>query len=51
MGGREVGGLSNLMSAHRDLANPAHRAEMARFWGVPFVPANPASLRSTSLKA
>lgn len=41
MGGREVGGLSNLMSAHRDLGNPAHRAEMARFWGVPFVPATP----------
>jgi len=41
MGGREVGGLSNLMSAHRDLANPAHRAEMAQFWGVPFVPATP----------
>lgn len=41
MGGREVGGLSNLMSAHRDLANPAHRAEMARFWGVPYVPATP----------
>lgn len=41
MGGREVGGLSNLMSAHRDLANPAHRAEMARFWGVPFVPSKP----------
>lgn len=41
MGGREVGGLSNLMSAHRDMANPAHRAEMARFWGVPFVPATP----------
>ena len=41
MGGREVGGLSNLLSAHRDLANPAHRAEMARFWGVPFVPATP----------
>ncbi|MBI2308617.1 MAG: molybdopterin-dependent oxidoreductase [Rhodocyclales bacterium] len=41
MGGREVGGLSNLMSAHRDLANPAHRAEMARFWGVPFVPPKP----------
>ena len=29
------------MSAHRDLANPAHRAEMAQFWGVPFVPATP----------
>ncbi len=41
MGGREVGGLSNLMSAHRDLANPAHRAEMARFWGVPYVPSKP----------
>ncbi|MCE1183575.1 MAG: molybdopterin-dependent oxidoreductase [Rhodocyclales bacterium] len=41
MGGREVGGLSNLLSAHRDLANPAHRAEIAKFWGVPFVPANP----------
>ncbi|MFZ2853278.1 MAG: molybdopterin-dependent oxidoreductase [Rhodocyclaceae bacterium] len=41
MGGREVGGLSNLLSAHRDLANPAHRAEMARFWGVPFVAQRP----------
>ena len=41
MGGREVGGLANLLSAHRDLGNPAHRAEMARFWGVPFVPARP----------
>lgn len=41
MGGREVGGLSNLMSAHRDLASPADRAEMARFWGVPFVPHRP----------
>lgn len=59
MGGREVGGLSNLMSAHRDLANPEHRAEMARFWGVPFVPANPGksavdlfkSLKSGEIKA
>ncbi|MCP5269329.1 MAG: molybdopterin-dependent oxidoreductase [Zoogloeaceae bacterium] len=41
MGGREVGGLSNLLSAHRDLGNPDHRAEMARFWGVPFVPPKP----------
>lgn len=41
MGGREVGGLSNLLSAHRDMANPEHRAEIARFWGVPFVPATP----------
>ena len=41
MGGREVGGLANLLPAHRDLANPAHRAEVAAFWGIPFVPAKP----------
>ena len=41
MGGREVGGLSNLLSAHRDLANPAHRAEVAALWGLPDVPATP----------
>lgn len=41
MGGREVGGLANLLSAHRDLANPAHRAEVARLWGVADVPAKP----------
>lgn len=41
MGGREVGGLANLLSAHRDLANPEHRAEIARMWGIPDVPAKP----------
>jgi assimilatory nitrate reductase catalytic subunit len=41
MGGREVGGMANLLSAHRDLANPEHRAEVARLWGVPDVPAQP----------
>jgi len=41
MGGREVGGLANLLSAHRDLANPLHRAEMAAFWGVDSVPEKP----------
>jgi len=41
MGGREVGGLSNLLSAHRDMANPAHRAEVAALWGVADVPAKP----------
>lgn len=41
MGGREVGGLSNLLSAHRDLSNPAHRAEVAALWGVPSVPEKP----------
>ena len=41
MGGREVGGLANLLSAHRDLADPEHRAEVARLWGVPSVPERP----------
>ena len=41
MGGREVGGMANLLSAHRDLANPAHREEVARLWGVDAVPAKP----------
>ena len=41
MGGREVGGLANLLSAHRDLANPQHRAEVAALWGVVEVPATP----------
>ena len=51
MGGREVGGLANLLSAHRDLANPEHRAEMARFWGVPFVPAKPGKAAVDLFKA
>jgi len=41
MGGREVGGLANLLSAHRDLANPVHRAEVAALWGVDTVPEKP----------
>ena len=41
MGGREVGGMANLLSAHRDLGQPADRAEVAAFWGLPEVPAQP----------
>ena len=41
MGGREVGGMANLLSAHRDLSNAEHRAEIAKFWGVDDVPATP----------
>lgn len=33
MGGREVGGLANLLPAHRDLNNEAHRKEVQQFWG------------------
>ncbi len=35
MGGREVGGLSNLLPAHRDLTNEADRNEVEKFWQVP----------------
>nr|WP_321454048.1 molybdopterin-dependent oxidoreductase [uncultured Carboxylicivirga sp.] len=41
MGGREVGGMSNLLPAHRDLNNPEHRKEVADFWGVPSLPEKP----------
>ncbi len=41
MGGREVGGLANLLSAHRDMANSEHRAEVAKLWGVDDVPSKP----------
>ena len=41
MGGREVGGLANLLSAHRDLGNARHRAEVAALWGVQSVPEKP----------
>ncbi|SEA66544.1 ferredoxin-nitrate reductase [Flavobacterium gillisiae] len=34
MGGREVGGMANLLAVHKDLANPEHRREVADFWGV-----------------
>ena len=59
MGGREVGGLANLLSAHRDMANPAHRDEVAGLWGIPSVPATPgkaavdlfAALKSGEIKA
>jgi assimilatory nitrate reductase catalytic subunit len=35
MGGREVGGLANLLPGHRDVANAEHRAEIENLWGVP----------------
>jgi len=41
MGGREVGGLANLISAHRDMGKPEHRAEVAALWGIDDVPSKP----------
>ncbi len=59
MGGREVGGMANLLSAHRDLSNAEHRAEVAGLWGVDDVPAQPGktavemfeAVRTGSIKA
>src|SRR5262249_43137109 len=41
MGGREVGGMANLLSAHRDLASEQDRKEVAALWGVESVPSKP----------
>ena len=41
MGGREVGGLSNLLPAHRNLANANHRNAVEEFWNIPFGTINP----------
>jgi assimilatory nitrate reductase catalytic subunit len=41
MGGRQDGGLANLLSAHRDMGNAEHRAEVAALWGVDSVPEKP----------
>jgi assimilatory nitrate reductase catalytic subunit len=35
MGGREVGGLANMLTCHLELENPAHRAAVQGFWASP----------------
>jgi ferredoxin-nitrate reductase len=35
MGGREAGGLAQLLPGYRFVANPEHRAEVERHWGFP----------------
>jgi assimilatory nitrate reductase catalytic subunit len=35
MGGREVGGMANMLAAHMDLENAAHRATVQTFWDSP----------------
>jgi ferredoxin-nitrate reductase len=35
MGGREAGGLSNLLPGYRLVNNPQHRAEVEDFWQIP----------------
>jgi assimilatory nitrate reductase catalytic subunit len=37
MGGREVGGLSNMLAAHMDIQNPVQRERVQRFWQSPYI--------------
>ncbi|MBI5104128.1 MAG: nitrate reductase, partial [Solirubrobacterales bacterium] len=48
MGGREVGGLAHLLPGYRRVDDDAARAEVARAWGVPSLPATP-GLTATEL--
>ena len=41
MGGREVGGLANMLACHLDLENPDHRAAVRDFWQSPAMPEAP----------
>ncbi len=38
MGGREVGGLANMLACHLDLENADHRAAVRGFWDAPQMP-------------
>ena len=38
MGGREVGGLANMLACHLSLENAEHRRAVQDFWGAPAMP-------------
>lgn len=41
MGGREVGGLANMLACHLDIENAEHRAAVQGFWNSPRMPEKP----------
>ena len=41
MGGREVGGLANMLAAHLDLDNAQHREAVRTFWDAPRIAGTP----------
>ncbi|MFV0384338.1 molybdopterin-dependent oxidoreductase [Paracoccus sp. (in: a-proteobacteria)] len=41
MGGREVGGLANMLACHLDIENPTHRAAVRGFWNAPRMATKP----------
>ncbi|MCV3768963.1 nitrate reductase [Rhizobium sp. TRM95796] len=48
MGGREVGGLANMLAAHMAIENPAHRDLVTRFWKAP-APAHRPGLKAVDM--
>ncbi|MEF9955772.1 MAG: molybdopterin-dependent oxidoreductase, partial [Acinetobacter sp.] len=48
MGGREVGGLANMLAAHLDIDNPSHQNLVQSFWNSPVI-ANQAGLKAVDL--
>lgn len=41
MGGREVGGLANMLANHLDIENPDHRGAVQNFWNSPTISTKP----------
>ncbi|MCE6959201.1 molybdopterin-dependent oxidoreductase [Cereibacter sphaeroides] len=41
MGGREVGGLANMLACHLEIENPAHREAVRAFWNAPRIAERP----------
>jgi assimilatory nitrate reductase catalytic subunit len=50
MGGREVGGLANMLAAHMDIENAQHRQWVQTFWDAPSMPTQ-AGLKAVDLFA
>ncbi len=48
MGGREVGGLANMLAAHMEIENPEHRDRVQRFWRAPCI-ASQAGLKAVEM--
>lgn len=48
MGGREVGGLANMLAAHLDIDNPTHQNLVQSFWNSPTI-ATQAGLKAVDL--
>ena len=48
MGGREVGGLANMLACHMDIENPEHRQTVQNYWQSPTI-ADKAGLKAVDL--